>query len=73
MFTFHTGFLRLAQKLGFWNIVLGVSSPVVSLNGKNSLDVIDFIETPSQDVDLSEFAEKTRNHIEKELKKKYEN
>lgn len=73
VFTFHTGFLRLAKNLGFSKIVLGVSSPLISLNDKNSLDVIGSIETPPSNVDLCKFAENIRNYIEKELRKKYKN
>lgn len=69
MLPFKSGFLNLARALNFQKIVLGVSSPTLSVDGKNSMSVIESIDMPSSDTDYQKFIESAREEILSKLRK----
>lgn len=69
MFHFKSGFFHIARALNFQKIVLGVSSPVLSVDGNNLMNIIESIDMPSSDVDSRKFVEDSREKILSELKK----
>ncbi|MBI2439637.1 MAG: hypothetical protein HYV45_03515 [Candidatus Moranbacteria bacterium] len=68
MFSFHSGFLHLARLLDFKKIVLGISSPILSIGGENKMSVIDVAEIPHSDEDAQKFIEHIYEKIATELK-----
>jgi hypothetical protein len=69
MHPFRSGFFHVARALNFYKIVLGVSSPMISVDGNNSMSIIESIDMPSSDADSQKFIESSREKILSELKK----
>lgn len=69
MFPFKSGFFHIARALNFHKIVLGVSSPTLSVDGNNLMSIIESINMPSSDVDSQKFIESSRGKILSELEK----
>lgn len=67
MHPFKSGFFHIAKALNFQKIVLGVSSPTLSVDGNNSMSVIELIDMPLFDVDPPKFIESVREKILVEL------
>lgn len=65
---FRSGFFHLARSLGFKKIVLGVSSPVLTVSEKNYFSVIELIKMPNNNINSEEFIENIREKIMAELK-----
>ncbi len=69
MLPFKSGFLHIARALNFQKIILGVSSPILSVDGNNSMSIIESIDMPPSNVDSQKFIENSHEKILSELKR----
>jgi len=73
MYPFKSGFFYLAKALNFRKVLIGVSSPILSLNGKNSMDIVDYVQMPlsNSDIDPGKFIDYIQKKISFSLKNIY--
>lgn len=71
---FRSGFFHVAQALDFKKVVIGVSSPILSLSGKNSMAIIDYVEIPpsSSNMKPQDFIDNIQEKISSALNNIYE-